>query len=110
MERKQIFYLNEIKFTCDFVENLSKTSELSCYTLQDTKDFTYLINDLKPLLIIIDSKLYSENKDEFWSQIKQADIGLKTMIVGASDSDFDFSYPGAIDATHFANEVRSKLE
>ncbi len=111
MEIKQIFYINKTKFVCDFVENLCKSNGLSCFTLTETSDFSYLITDLKPKLVIIDKSALDENSDQFWSGLKESEhSGYKTMLVGDSNDSFDISYNGSINATTFANDLKNHIK
>jgi DNA-binding NtrC family response regulator len=118
MERKQVFYINEIRFVCDTVANICKNNEIECYTLEDVKDFAYLINDLKAQIVIIDVKTLSKDVDCFWNEIKSAELLPKILITGqgsekvASNSKekFDFVYDQNIDIITFGQTLKSHLE
>lgn len=107
--RMQIIFINESKFVCDFVESLCKSNDLACFSISDTTDFTYLVDDLKPALIIIDKNVYQEDEDRFWSGISAASHQTKTMIVGMESEKFDYANPGMIIAETFANDIKSNL-
>ncbi len=106
----QIIFINESKFVCDFVESLCKFNDLACFSLNDSSDFTYLIDDLKPALVIVDKNAYVGDEDRFWSGISGAAHQTKTMIIGMESEKFDFSNPQAIVAETFANDIKSKLK
>ena len=110
MERKQIVYINEIKFVCDVVENLCENNDIACFTLQEVLDFTYLINDLKPSIVIIDEKLYSKEAQKFWSEVEAADHKCKTMIIGPQSEKFDYFHNGKIDVITFGNILKNHLK
>lgn len=109
VKRVQIIFINESKFVCDFVESLCKFKDLACFCLSDTSDFAYLIDDLKPQLVVVDNNVYLGAEDLFWNGISSASHQTKTMIVGVESDRFDFSHPQAIDAENFANDIKSKL-
>jgi DNA-binding NtrC family response regulator len=118
MERKQVFYINKIRFVCDTVENICENSHIECYTLEESNDFSFLINDLKPQLVIIDVKTLIDNDTDFWSEIDKSDIKPKIMLSGIGSSDFakesshefDFIYDQMIDIITFGQTLKSHLE
>ena len=114
MERKQVFYINSIKFVCDTVENICKNKELECYTLLSAQDFAYLIDDLRPELVMINTNSLNSN---FWDEIDKASLKPKTMLIG-EDIDgvseelkerFDFTYPEKIDVITFGQILKNHL-
>lgn len=117
MERKQIFYFNEIKFVCDTVEGICKNNDIDCYTLQDIRDFSYLIDDLNPSLLVVDSKILSSELQisTFWEGVSSCRHRCKTMLVSEIESDvlqkdFDHFYFGKIDLITFGNTLKNHLK
>ena len=111
MERKQVFYINEIKFVCDAIENLCENNGIECYTLNSVDDFSYLIDDLKPEMIMIDSKAL---KQEFWEQVKNSQLEPKTMLIGECvesnlSKDFDYFHSEKIDIITFGQILKNHL-
>jgi hypothetical protein len=106
----QIIFINESKFVCDFIESNCVSHDLACYSLTDTTDFSYLIDDLKPGIVIIDKSAYEGQEERFWNGISGASHQTKTMIVGLESEKFDFSNPGMIIAETFAKDIKSKLK
>jgi hypothetical protein len=106
----QIIFIHDSKFVCDFVESLCKSNDLGCFSINDTSDFTYLVDDLKPALVIIDKSAYLEDEDRFLSGISAASHQTKTMIVGMESEKFDYANPGMIVAETFAKDIKFNLK
>lgn len=110
MEIKQILYINKTKFVCDMVIKLCQRANIECYTLENTEDFTYLIEDLKPEAIVIEEKTFSLNEDEFWIQVKKSNFKTSTVIMGDIKDGFDTSLNLPLDTTSFISDLRLKLD
>jgi len=111
MAVKQIIYINKTKFTCGFVENLCKEQNVSCYTLQDCNDFSYLIDDLKPEAVIIDGQTYQESEDTFWNCSNAAEFKTCFILLSNEKNEkFTTSMPLPINPVSFLQELTQKLE
>lgn len=110
MEIKQILYINKTKFVCDMVSKLCQRAKIECYTLETTEDFTYLIEDLKPEVIVIEEETFGINEDEFWVQVKKSSFKSKTIIMGTLKEGFDASMHLPLDTTTFISDLRLKLD
>lgn len=110
MEIKQILYINKTKFVCDTVEKICKTASIDCYTLEDCNDFAYLINDLRPLAVIIEDETYNLNRDAFWSQFEESELKPVSVIMGEDiEQKFDLIMDLPLDMQTFTTELKSKL-
>lgn len=110
MEIKQILYINKTKFVCDAVEKVCKRAQINCYTLEDSNDFAYLIDDLQVDAVVIDSDTLVMNPEIFWEQLSKATKSVKTVLMGESESgDFDLKMNQVVDMQNFASELVDKL-
>ena len=109
MEIKQILYINKIRFVCDAVHKTCKRAGIECYTLEDTNDFTYLIDDLRPYAVVIDQDTYNEDTENFWSQIANATESTVPVIMGKNTGKFEVEMPLPLDMVNFVKDLTSKL-
>ena len=109
MEIKQILYINKIRFVCDAVQKTCKRSGIECYTLEDTNDFMYLIDDLKPYAVVIEEDTYNEGADNFWSQIENTTESTIPVIMGKNSGKFEVEMPLPLDMANFVKDLTSKL-
>ncbi len=114
MGLKQIIYINKIKFTCGFIENLCKKRGVSCYTLQDCCDFAYLIDDLKPDAVLIDGPTYDEEKEAFWTCVKAAELKTQYILLSKEEcpelGEFTGQLSLPINAASFLDDLSSKIK
>ena len=77
MELTQIIYINQNKFTCEFVEKLCKQNDIACYTLDQVQDFVYLIDDLRPQIILVASDTFEKFEDQIAHYLELANHKAK---------------------------------
>ncbi len=61
---KQVFWLDQNKFVCNLIEATLKKEGVSCYTHQTGDGFRYLIEDIKPDLVVIDFQSISHIQEK----------------------------------------------
>jgi hypothetical protein len=109
MEIKQILYINKIRFICDAVQKTCARNEVECFTLEDTNDFAYLIDDLKPAAVVIEEDTFNEGSESFWSQIESANESTIPVIMGTNPGKFDVEMSLPLDMMNFVKDLSSKL-
>lgn len=78
-----IFWIDENTFATSLIERALKGQGIDFYTVKDAKDFLYLIHDLRPQIIVIDSQTAQKDKDVFKKQFEdsQSFLGAKLVII-----------------------------
>jgi hypothetical protein len=61
---KQIFFIYRDSVVTELAKSILGKSGISTYTMNEvSENFAYLINDLKPVLVLVDEKLYESAKE-----------------------------------------------
>jgi hypothetical protein len=114
MELDQILFFNEIKFVCDLFDKICQKEHIKSYSSSVLEDFSYLIDDLKPQIIVIEGKTYSSWKADFINYLEQAK--LKPMVILMSESDvydadsvINVRISGQFNPKTIINELRNAL-
>lgn len=63
-----VLWIDENTFATSLIQKVFKKRGLSFYTLSEVHDFSYLIEDLSPSLIVLDAKTASNNLSTFKAQ------------------------------------------
>lgn len=63
MKLSQIIYVNEKRFVCQLVEKVCKQNEIACYTVEQIDNFSYIINDLVPQLVVVELDTFTKFED-----------------------------------------------
>jgi len=63
-----IFWIDQNTFATSLIERVFKKKQLPFYTLPSVEDFSYLVDDLGPVLIVLDGETYQKNPDAFLKQ------------------------------------------
>lgn len=81
-----ILWIDENKFVTDLLEKVFKKKNISFYSLNNAKDFLYIVSDLRPSMIVIDSETALKHKTELKLQLDQSDLlrSLPWVILGES--------------------------
>ena len=66
-----VFWIDENNFSNQLLEKVFKKAELSFYTLTSLNDFSYLISDLKPEVIVLDYATFLKGKEAFILQLNK---------------------------------------
>jgi hypothetical protein len=72
MQFEQVFYINQERFVCQVVENLCKTKGVACYTLDEVSDFSYLLNDLSPNIVVVEEQTYLKHRPQIEQSLQVA--------------------------------------
>lgn len=76
-----IFWIDENTFATNLVERALKGQGVDFYTVKDAKDFSYLIEDLKPQIVVIDSQTALKDIEVFKKQFEQTQSFFNAKIV-----------------------------
>lgn len=63
-----ILWIDHNTFATSLIEKVFKKKLLPFYTLNNVDDFAYLVNDLNPVLIVLDGETLEKNPEAFKSQ------------------------------------------
>lgn len=86
MELKQLFYINNNKFVCQLVEKISKQKGINCYTLDQNEDFTYLVNDLRPEIIVVAQDVLNAYGDEIMAFIEKSELNPHLVLMSNNEN------------------------
>src|SRR5690554_2374595 len=86
-----IFWIDENTFATSLTQKALLSQGLDFYTIPSAKDFAYLIEDLKPQTIVIESKTVLKDLSVFKEQYESTShfFGAKIVVIGPR-SEFDF--------------------
>jgi hypothetical protein len=86
-----ILWIDKNTFATGLVERVFKKKLLPFYSLNSVLDFVYLIEDIKPTLIVLDGDTYLENPEAFTKQYNSSpDMQLLPFVLLDPKSDFSF--------------------
>ncbi len=63
-----IFWIDKNTFSNTLLEKVFKTANMPFYTQKSAEDIGYLVEDLKPSLIVLDSSTFLDHADAFKEQ------------------------------------------
>ena len=72
MQVSQIFILSEVKLLTEAVKLYLSEHGIDTYVHDNTNEFAYLIEDLRPALIIVDERILEKFEDVFWFELQKA--------------------------------------
>lgn len=82
-----IIWIDQNTFATSLLENVFKSHKISLFTLDNVIDFSYLIDDLSPSLLVLDGETVKENLEAFTLQY-ETNQKLRTIpkiIIGDTD-------------------------
>lgn len=91
-----VLWIDKNTFATSILEKVFKGKNLPFYTLSDVADFTYLVNDLKPVLIVLDSSTVLSSLDAFKTQYDSIKSLPVVIIDGENELDFIRNVVGRI--------------
>jgi CheY-like chemotaxis protein len=68
-----ILWIDQNTFATSLLEKVFKRKELSFYTVAAANDFVYLVDDLKPELLVLDGMTANLFKDELKAQYESSE-------------------------------------
>lgn len=108
-----VLWIDQNTFSSSLVEKVFKKRGLSFYSLSQVHDFAYLVDDLKPALIVLDGTTFQEHREAFLKQYQQSatmqatpfvfldpqgDLSFIPTKIGEIQKPFDpFSLPAVIE-------------
>lgn len=63
-----ILWIDQNTFATSLIERVFKKRELPFYTIESVEDFSYLVDDLNPAVIVLDGTTFSKNSEAFIQQ------------------------------------------
>lgn len=63
-----VLWIDQNTFATGLLEKVFKKKALSFYTIPNAQDFVYLVEDLKPEVIVLDTKTAMDNLEAFKTQ------------------------------------------
>jgi hypothetical protein len=76
-----VFWIDKNAFSTAFVEKVFKKQNLEFYSLLNVSDFGYLIDDLKPAVIVLDEQTALDQIDLFNKQFSASETMQKTPFI-----------------------------
>lgn len=110
MEIKHLFYINENKFVCQLVEKLCKQNNVACYTLDQSEDFTYLLDDLESNVVVVSSEGQAMLGEQLFTSLAKAKNRPFCILMSDQESDkFNYTMPKVLDPRTFIDDIKSVL-
>ena len=87
-----ILWIDQNTFATSLLEKVFKKKDLPFYTLPNASDFTYLVEDLNPILIVMDTKTALSHLESFKAQYQTSQKlqSLPFVWVDGQSQDLDF--------------------
>lgn len=82
-----VLWIDQNTFSAGLVEKAFKRSKASFYSLSSVSDFAYLVEDLKPKVIVLDTETFLANQAAFLEQYRASATmqQLPFILLGSSD-------------------------
>lgn len=80
-----VLWIDQNTFASSLIEKVYRQKNLPFYTIPHAKDFSYLVEDLKPALIVIDASTALADLDLFRNQYEGSEVIRSTpfMVIGS---------------------------
>lgn len=66
---KQVILIEKTKFVYKLISSVLADKAVNCYCMEQIEDFSYLVDDLKPEMLLVDYNTASQNWDLFWRSL-----------------------------------------
>ena len=76
-----IFWIDQNTFASNLIEKVFKKRELSFYSLTAPRDFAYLVEDLKPVAIVLDGETARIHLSDLRHEIESSLVLQKTPFI-----------------------------
>ena len=63
---KQVILIEKTKFVYRLISSILGDNDVRCYCLDQLEDFSYLLEDLSPQVLLVDFATASQDWDLFW--------------------------------------------
>lgn len=99
-----VLWIDHNTFATNLIERVFKKRSLPFYTINSVDDFSYLVDDLNPALIVLDGETFSKNSEVFLKQYENSPkMQALPFILLEPKSDFSF-------LKHKIGELKKPLE
>ncbi|MES2527679.1 MAG: hypothetical protein V4598_11355 [Bdellovibrionota bacterium] len=108
-----ILWIDQNTFASSLLEKVFKKKGLEFYTIPHARDFVYLVDDLKPALLVIDSATIKADLETFRNQYEASENLRKTPVVvmgSWSGLEFITEKKGELGRTFDPFEIPALLE
>lgn len=86
-----VLWIDHNIFSTSLIERVFKKRSLPFYSINSVEDFSYLVDDLHPELIVLDGETFSKNADVFLKQYENSPkMQSLPFILLEPKSDFSF--------------------
>lgn len=111
---RQIVFVYRDEFAAKLIEKLMQESGIDCYGISKVEEnFAYIIDDLRPELVIVDEQSYLSSKELIEQSLLQAGAPFKSVMLIKNESKasvFDEFMPLPININTFVDEARALVE
>jgi hypothetical protein len=76
-----VLWIDQNTFSSSLVEKVFKKRGLSFYSLGQVHDFSYLVDDLKPAVIVLDGETFAGHPEAFKGQYQQSVVMQTTPFI-----------------------------
>lgn len=112
MDLKQIIYIHNNRFSCQLVEKVCKQEGVGCYTLGQLEDYTYLVNDLRPEIIVMTQEALNLFGDDAVNYALASDHKSKLVLMTNNeqkDDRFNYYLGELLNPQNFLQDVINLL-
>lgn len=67
-----ILWIDQNTFATSLIERVFKKKQLPFYTIESVEDFSYLVDDLNPVAIVLDGATFHKNPEGFLKQYQNS--------------------------------------
>lgn len=67
-----ILWIDQNTFASSLIEKVFKKKALPFYTIESVQDFSYLVDDLNPVAIVLDGATFAKNPEAFKTQYQNS--------------------------------------
>ena len=85
-----VLWIDQNTFATGLLEKVFKKKGLPFYTLNSVDDFLYLVEDIKPQLIVLDAHTANLNMDAFKKQYESKTLNELPFVLVDADDNFQF--------------------
>jgi hypothetical protein len=78
---KQILLIHPVRFTCSTIKEFAALGNVEVYFMEGKEEFTYLIDDLKPEIILIHHSFMSAEAEFVQAEVEKAQFKSSKLII-----------------------------
>ena len=108
-----VLWIDQNTFASSLLEKVFKKKGLDFYTIPHARDFVYLVEDLKPSLLVVDAATIRTDLETFRNQYEASENLRKTPVVvigNWSELEFIVEKKGELGRTFDPFEIPALLE